>query len=59
MNILNGSNISKRYLEDILFDHIKITLNAGDKIGLAGRNGEGKTTLLRLLAGIEQPTSGD
>lgn len=59
MNILNGSNISKRYLEDTLFNHIKITLNAGDKIGLVGRNGEGKTTLLRLLAGKEQPTSGD
>ncbi len=59
MNILNGSNISKRYLEDTLFDHIKITLNAGDKIGLVGRNGEGKTTLLRLLADKEQPTSGD
>lgn len=58
MNILNASNISKRFIEETLFDDIKITLNAGDTIGLVGRNGEGKTTLLNLLSGIEKPSSG-
>lgn len=58
MNILNASNISKKYTEDILFDHIKITLNSGDTVGLVGRNGEGKTTLLKLLSGMERPSTG-
>lgn len=58
MNILNASNVSKSYLEDILFDNIKLSLNNGQTIGLVGRNGEGKTTLLKLLAGLETPSKG-
>lgn len=58
MNILNTSNISKSYVEETLFDNIKVTLNSGDTVGLVGRNGEGKTTLLRLLAGLEKPSEG-
>ena len=58
MNILNASNISKSYVEETLFDNIKVTLNSADTVGLVGRNGEGKTTLLRLLAGLEKPSEG-
>ncbi|MCE5030406.1 ABC-F family ATP-binding cassette domain-containing protein [Staphylococcus epidermidis] len=58
MNILNASNISKSYVEETLFDNIKVTLNSGDTVGLVGCNGEGKTTLLRLLAGLEKPSEG-
>lgn len=58
MNILNASNISKSYVEETLFDNIKVTLNSGDTVGLVGRNSEGKTTLLRLLAGLEKPSEG-
>lgn len=58
MNILNTSSLSKHYLDHILFDQVKLTLNAGDIIGVVGRNGEGKTTLLKLLAGIESPSLG-
>ncbi|MFO3719802.1 ribosomal protection-like ABC-F family protein [Staphylococcus felis] len=58
MNILNASNVSKSYLEETLFDNIKITLNSGDIIGLVGRNGEGKTTLLKALAGLESLSHG-
>lgn len=58
MNILNASNVSKSYVEETLFDNIKITLNFGETIGLVGRNGEGKTTLLKLLAGLETPSQG-
>lgn len=58
MNILNASNVSKSYLEETLFDNIKITLNSGDIIGLVGRNGEGKTTLLKALAGLESLSRG-
>ena len=42
MNILNASNVSKSYVEETLFDNIKMTLNSGETIGLVGRNGEGK-----------------
>ncbi|WP_438302199.1 ribosomal protection-like ABC-F family protein [Staphylococcus pseudintermedius] len=59
MNILNASNVSKSYLDELLFDNIKLTINTGDIIGLVGRNGEGKTTLLKILSGIESPTTGD
>ncbi|MCS4487233.1 ribosomal protection-like ABC-F family protein [Staphylococcus americanisciuri] len=58
MNILNTSALSKHFLDHILFDQVKLTLNTGDIVGLVGRNGEGKTTLLKLLAGIESPSSG-
>ncbi|WP_426280901.1 ribosomal protection-like ABC-F family protein [Staphylococcus aureus] len=58
MNILNASNVSKSYVEETLFDNIKLTLNSGDTVGLVGRNGEGKTTLLKLLAGLEKPSKG-
>ncbi|EGQ3635535.1 TPA: ABC-F family ATP-binding cassette domain-containing protein [Staphylococcus pseudintermedius] len=59
MNILNASNVSKSYLDELLFDNIKLTINTGDIIGLVGRNGEGKTTLLKVLSGVESPTTGD
>ena len=58
MNILNASNVSKSYVEETLFDNIKMTLNSGETIGLVGRNGEGKTTLLKLLAGLETLSKG-
>lgn len=58
MNILNASNVSKNYVEETLFDNIKVTLNSGETVGLVGRNGEGKTTLLKLLAGLETPSQG-
>lgn len=58
MNILNASNVSKYYIDNTIFENIKITLNEGDKVGVVGRNGEGKTTLLNLLSGIELPNTG-
>lgn len=58
MNILNATDVIKKFLDETLFDNVKLTLNSGDTIGLVGRNGEGKTTLLRLLCGSESPTTG-
>ena len=58
MNILNASNVSKSYVEETLFDNIKMTINSDETIGLVGRNGEGKTTLLKLLAGLETLSQG-
>ena len=58
MNILSAEGISKSYSEKILFNNISIGINDGEKIGLIGINGTGKSTLLRILAGEEVPDTG-
>lgn len=58
MNILSAENLSKSYGERLLFDDISIGINDGDKIGLVGVNGTGKSTLLKILAGFETSDKG-
>ncbi|PTI38452.1 ribosomal protection-like ABC-F family protein [Mammaliicoccus vitulinus] len=58
MNIINMSKLTKSYTGEVIFENIKYDLNEGDCVGLVGRNGEGKSTLLKLMAGIESPTEG-
>ena len=58
MILLNIENISKQYTERLLLDNISFGINQGDKIGLIGINGTGKTTLLKLLTNIEEPDFG-
>lgn len=58
MNLISLENISKSYGEKILFDHISIGINEGDKIGLIGINGTGKSTLLKIIAGIDKEDTG-
>ena len=58
MNILTAEKISKSYSEKILFDEITIGISEGEKIGLIGINGTGKSTLLKVIAGIEYPDKG-
>ena len=58
MILLNIENISKQYTERLLLDNISFGINQGDKIGLIGVNGTGKTTLLKLLTNIEEPDFG-
>lgn len=58
MNLLTAENISKSYSEKILFDNISLGINEGDKIGIIGVNGTGKSTLLKVLAELEVPDSG-
>jgi capsular polysaccharide transport system ATP-binding protein len=41
-----------------IFDQVKLEIAAGDKVGILGRNGAGKSTMIRLISGAEQPTSG-
>jgi len=53
-----ADGISKNYGGQELFKNAGFTLNAGEKLGLVGRNGHGKTTLLRLITGDERPDSG-
>lgn len=58
MNILSAEKISKSYSEKILFNEISIGINEGEKIGLIGINGTGKSTLLKVIAGVENPDTG-
>lgn len=58
MSILSAEKISKSYSEKILIDDISLGINEGEKIGLIGINGTGKSTLLKILAGIEISDSG-
>jgi len=47
-----------RHGEVTVLDHINLTINNGEKVGILGRNGSGKSTMIRLISGAEQPTSG-
>ncbi|HSI91549.1 MAG TPA: ATP-binding cassette domain-containing protein, partial [Adhaeribacter sp.] len=58
MNYLSAENISKNYSDRWLFKDLNFGINRGQRIGLVGVNGTGKTTLLRILAGEVQPDSG-
>lgn len=58
MNLISAENISKSYSEKILLNNINLGINEGDKIGLIGINGTGKSTFLKVLAGIEVPDEG-
>ena len=59
MILLTAQNISKTYMERKVLDEVSFYLNEGDKVGIIGVNGTGKSTLLRILAGAEQPDSGE
>ena len=56
---LTAENICKNYGEKILFDNISFTINDGDRIGFIGINGTGKSTLLKVIASIEEQDSGE
>ncbi|MBE7551090.1 MAG: ABC-F family ATP-binding cassette domain-containing protein [Anaerolineales bacterium] len=58
MTILTTQNLGKHYGAQDIFDGLTLSVNHGDRIALVGPNGEGKTTLLRILAGLEQPSAG-
>ncbi|MCK4258937.1 MAG: ABC-F family ATP-binding cassette domain-containing protein [Halanaerobiales bacterium] len=58
MNILSVENISKSYGLKKLFENISFGLDKGEKIGLIGVNGTGKTTFLKIIAGVEPADQG-
>ncbi|MDC3425749.1 ABC-F family ATP-binding cassette domain-containing protein [Aquibacillus sp. 3ASR75-11] len=58
MSILSVENLYKSYGEKILFDHISFTIESKERIGLIGVNGTGKSTLLKVIAGIESKDNG-
>lgn len=58
MNILTAEHIKKSYTERLLFDDTDFYLHEGEKVGILGINGTGKSTLLKILAGMEEPEEG-
>ena len=55
MNYLKLEGISKSYGEKLLFNRIDLLINQGDKVAIIARNGSGKSSLLRIAAGIDAP----
>lgn len=58
MNLVTIEHFTKSYTERLLFDNTDFSIQEGDKIGLIGINGTGKSTLLKIVAGMETPDSG-
>lgn len=58
MNIINLENITKSYTERNLFEGASFYLAKGEKVGIIGINGTGKSTLLKVIAGMEEPEAG-
>lgn len=58
MNIINIENCTKAYTDKVLFKDINFYLHDGEKVGIIGINGTGKSTLLKIIAGIEEPDEG-
>lgn len=58
MNVLNIEHISKIYGDKVIFDDVSYGIHDGDKLGIIGINGTGKSTLLKIIAGIEEPDDG-
>ena len=58
MNLLSIENLAKSYGERILFEKVTFGVDEGDKIGLIGVNGTGKSTFLKVVAGIEPADAG-
>ena len=59
MNLLTVENITKVYTERKLFDNASFYLQEGGKVGIIGVNGTGKSTLLKIVAGLEEPDEGE
>jgi ATP-binding cassette subfamily F protein 3 len=57
--VIKINQLSKSYFARELFADVNLQMNAGERLGLVGRNGHGKTTLFRLILGQEEPDSGE
>ena len=58
MNLVTAEHLTKSYTERLILNDTDFSINEGDKIGLIGVNGTGKSTLLKLVAGLEEPDTG-
>ncbi|WP_374457660.1 ABC-F family ATP-binding cassette domain-containing protein [Nocardioides sp.] len=57
-NLINLERVSKSYGVRPLLDNVSLGISLGERVGIVGRNGDGKTTLLEVMTGIEQPDTG-
>ena len=57
-NLVNLKDATKGYAARTVLHDVTLGVSAGDRIGVVGRNGDGKSTLLRLIAGLEEPDTG-
>ena len=57
--MLQTINLTKRFGGRVLFENVNLKLDVGKRYGLIGANGAGKSTFLRIVAGLEEPTSGE
>ena len=57
-NAIEAVDVSKRFGKDIVLDHISITFESGKIHGIVGRNGSGKTVLMKCILGFLRPTAG-
>jgi ABC transport system ATP-binding/permease protein len=57
-NLVNLETVSKAYPDQVVLDAVSLGIAAGQRVGVVGRNGDGKSTLLRLIARADQPDSG-
>jgi len=58
MSLVRLHNVSKKYDSKLIFHEVFFRLSKGDRVGLIGKNGVGKTTILKLILGQEEPTLG-
>ena len=58
MSLVTIEHLTKSYTERLLFDDTSFSINEGEKVGLIGINGTGKSTLLKIVAGLEEPDGG-
>src|SRR5213592_1506868 len=58
-SILAATDLVVRYGDRTILDRATLAIEEGDRIGLVGRNGSGKTTFLRILAGLQSPDGGE
>ena len=58
MNLLTMEGITKSYTDKLLLNNVDFSINEGDKIGIVGVNGTGKSTLLKLIMGLEEAGQG-
>ncbi len=58
MTLVTLENVVRRFGEDAILDGLSLRVDEGDRIGVVGDNGAGKTTMIRILAGVDEPDTG-